>query len=73
MAGMDGAELKKIRKTLGLSLAQVARQIEVSPRTWARWEAGDQAIPGAALRLFLILNGLDRPDIKKIRGRYRSS
>jgi len=53
---MGGAELKALRKKLGLSLAQAARQVEVSPRTWARWEAGDQAIPLGAIKLFKLLN-----------------
>jgi DNA-binding transcriptional regulator YiaG len=54
---MTGAHLKELRKSLGLSLAQAARQVEVSPRTWARWEAGDQKIPEGALKLFRLLNG----------------
>ena len=57
---MDGAELKKLRKELGLSLAQAARQVEVSPRTWARWEAGDQSIPEGAMKLFRILNKIEK-------------
>lgn len=57
---MTGAELKELRKTLGLSLAQAAKQVEVSSRTWARWEAGDQSIPEGALKLFRILNKLER-------------
>ena len=57
---MEGAELKKLRKQLGLSLAQASRQVEVSARTWARWEAGDQAIPEGAMKLFRILNGLEK-------------
>ena len=58
---MNGPELKQLRKKLGLSLAQAARQVEVSPRTWARWEAGDQNIPEGAMKLFRILNGLEKP------------
>ncbi len=42
---MTGAELKALRKRLGISLAKAARQIEVNARTLARWEAGTQAIP----------------------------
>jgi transcriptional regulator with XRE-family HTH domain len=57
---MEGAELKALRKKLGLSLAQAARQVEVSPRTWARWEAGDQPIPEGAMKLFRILNKLEK-------------
>jgi DNA-binding transcriptional regulator YiaG len=57
---LTGAELKALRKKLGLSLAQASRQVEVSARTWARWEAGDQSIPEGALKLFRILNGLEK-------------
>lgn len=57
---MNGAELKKLRYKLGLSLAQAARQVEVSARTWARWEAGDQTIPEGAMKLFRILNGQEK-------------
>jgi DNA-binding transcriptional regulator YiaG len=63
MAGRDKAtqtmtarELKRLRKSLRLSLAQAARQVEVAPRTWARWEAGDRRIPEGAIKLFLLLN-----------------
>jgi len=59
-ADMDGRELKKLRKELGLSLAQAARQVEVSARTWARWEAGDQNIPEGAMKLFRILNKIEK-------------
>ena len=57
---MTGAELKTLRKKLGLSLAQASRQVEVSARTWARWESGAQAIPLGALKLFRILNKLEK-------------
>lgn len=53
---MNGPELKALRKQLGLSLAQAARQVETSARSWARWEATDKPIPGAVEKLFLILN-----------------
>lgn len=54
---MTGAELKRLRKSLGLSLSQASRQVEVSTRTWCRWEAADSVPPGA-VKLFRILNGL---------------
>jgi transcriptional regulator with XRE-family HTH domain len=57
---MTGPELKALRKKLGLSLAQAARQVEVSPRTWARWESGDQGIPEGAMKLFRLLNEIDK-------------
>ena len=53
---MLGAELKKLRKSIGLSLAQASRQVEVSARTFARWESGVQNIPEGAVKLFKILN-----------------
>jgi transcriptional regulator with XRE-family HTH domain len=57
---LDGYELKELRKKLGLSLADAARQVEVSPRSWARWESGKQEIPPGALKLFLIVNKLEK-------------
>lgn len=61
---MDGQDLKRLRKNLGLSIAKAARQVEVTPRTWARWEAGDSQLPEGAVKLFRIVNGLD-PNYKK--------
>lgn len=57
---MDGKELKELRKSLGLSLAQASRQVEVSSRTWCRWEAGEQPIPEGSMKLFRIINGLEK-------------
>jgi transcriptional regulator with XRE-family HTH domain len=57
---MTGAELKKLRKELDLSLAEAARQVEVSPRTWARWESSDEGAPPGAVKLFRIVNGLEK-------------
>lgn len=52
------AELKALRYKLGLSLAEAARQVEVTPRTWARWESDDdkRVIPKGALKLFYMVN-----------------
>lgn len=55
-ASMTGIELKKLRKKLKLSLRLAALQLEVSPRTIARWESGVQKIPEGAIKLFKILN-----------------
>ena len=64
MAVMDGKELKVLRYKLGLSLAEASRQVEVTPRTWARWEAGERSIPRGAIKLFYIMNDLGDPPIK---------
>jgi DNA-binding transcriptional regulator YiaG len=60
---MTGAELKALRKRIGLSLSQAARQVEVSERTWARWEVSDK-VPDGVVKLFEIENGL-RESAKK--------
>ena len=58
---MTPKKLKALRYKLGLSLADAARQVEVTPRTWARWESGDRAIPRGAIKLFYIVNDLGAP------------
>lgn len=55
---MLGSELKALRKSIGLSLSKAARQVEVSPRTFARWESGVQNVPLGAIKLFKILNNI---------------
>lgn len=55
---MEPKELKAHRKRLGLSLAQAAAQVHVSPRTWARWEAGDRHLPESIVELFCLKNGI---------------
>lgn len=58
---MKGAELKTLRKSLGLSLSQAARQVEVSQRTWARWETVER-VPDGPLKLFRVMNKLIEPN-----------
>lgn len=53
---MIGSELKALRKKLGLSLAETARQLGVSARSIARWESGGRSIPEGAMKLFKLLN-----------------
>lgn len=71
MFGLQGrkltieSSLKKLRQSLGLTIAQAAKQVEVGHRTWARWESGDQAIPAGYLRLFKLLNHVERVPRKR--------
>jgi transcriptional regulator with XRE-family HTH domain len=58
---MTGEQLKRLRTQLGLSIAASARVVEVTPRTWARWESGERAIPRGAVKLFYMANGLGDP------------
>lgn len=60
---MTGTELKQLRKSLRLSLSTASRQVEVTPRTWARWEAAEKVPPGV-VKLFRIENGLKKPGTK---------
>ena len=57
---MTGRELKALRNKLGLSVTKASRQVEVSARSWQRWESGAQQIPDGALKLFRIINGLEK-------------
>ena len=57
---MTGRELKALRNKLGLSVTKASRQVEVSARSWQRWESGAQQIPEGALKLFRIVNGLEK-------------
>lgn len=60
---MTGAELKALRNELALSVAAASRQCEVSERSWKRWESGEyQRIPEGVVKLFRILNGLEKVD-----------
>ena len=61
MECMDGKALKTLRYKLDLSLAEAAKQVEVTPRTWARWESGERSIPRGAIKLFFIVNDLGDP------------
>lgn len=53
---MKGAELKSLRVRFHLSVAKAARQVEVNPRNWTRWESGSRAVPDAIVKLFKMIN-----------------
>ena len=53
---MKGTELHRLRNDLGLSIAEAARQVEVSERTWLRWERDTKPIPQGAIKLLRLLN-----------------
>lgn len=60
-ADMEGSKLKALRKKLGLSLSQAAARVHVTPRTWARYEAGDRKIPEGVVHLFCVQSGVKYP------------
>jgi uncharacterized protein YuzE/DNA-binding XRE family transcriptional regulator len=43
-AKMDGARLKREREAIGVTQAQLGRELSVSPNTIARWERGELRI-----------------------------
>mgnify|MGYP002683663484 CR=1 FL=1 len=53
---MTAAELKSLRKSLGMSVDACAAQVFVASRTWARYESGTKRIPGGVVELFRIKN-----------------
>ena len=57
---VTGPELKRLRKKLRLSSTKAARQVEVSARTWTRWEAGGKPIPEGVVKLFKIVNRIEQ-------------
>ena len=59
--GMDNVALKALRKKLGLSLAGAAARVHVTPRTWARYEAGERKVPEGVVHLFCIQSGVKYP------------
>jgi len=57
---MTGAELKVLRKGLGLSLTQAAYKLGVSARSLARWESGKRPIPSAMDVAHLLSPGVSK-------------
>lgn len=63
---MTGADLRAIRHDLGLSQEALARELQVSSNTVARWEQGNRPIPRSlpltidGLRLRLLAREVER-------------
>lgn len=51
--------LKALRKEHGLSQSQAAHLVSVTPRSWARYEAGDRIPAEGILELFCLKIGRD--------------
>jgi len=49
---MTGAELRKLRNKLKLTVTAAAASISVSARTWQRWEASRKPMPEPMEKLF---------------------
>ena len=57
---MNGKQLKRIRKGLGLTQKELAEELGVSANTVARWERDEVAIAEPAARLARLLLKLER-------------
>jgi len=51
---MDPLAIRKKRNAHQLSVAECARIVCVSDRTWRRWEDGTRKMPEGALELFVL-------------------
>lgn len=49
---MSPQEIRKERNRHGLSVAECARMVHVSDRTWRRWEDGTRTMPEGVWELF---------------------
>lgn len=58
---MTADQLKQARASLGMSLADAAKTVHITPRSWARYESGDRPIPEGVIHLFCLVNGLEYP------------
>lgn len=65
---MDGTELRRIRKGLGLTQHQFGNLVGVHPRTVRKWEWGDQPIPAPMVSLGVLLahEQLGKPVMKAL-------
>jgi len=52
---MTGAEVRRLRRRLGLTQVQLAERVGVNPITVSRWERGAMGIRESAARLIRLL------------------
>ncbi len=69
MPPMTGSEVRRIRKRLGLTQAQLAERVGVTASSVARWEQGVLGIRESAARLLRLLAKADRPAERRRKGR----
>ena len=58
---MSPEELKKLRNKAGVSVDVAARQVEITTRSWQRYESGERKIPKGVVKLFCLTNSIDYP------------
>ena len=55
---MKPIKLKELRKEIGLSVADAALQVHITPRSWSRYESGERKTPKGVIELFCIKNNI---------------
>jgi DNA-binding transcriptional regulator YiaG len=72
---MTGAEVKRIRKALGLTQRQFAESVGVHVVTVAKWETDTQGIRGPAVRLMRLLGATReaKPSPRKLHTRQMAT
>ncbi len=69
MYPVTGDEVRRIRKRLGLTQAQLAERLGVTASSVARWEQGVMGIRETAARLLRLLERTERAARRKRGGR----
>jgi transcriptional regulator with XRE-family HTH domain len=59
---MKGAEVRRVRKQLGLTQRAFAARVGVNPNTVARWERGELTVGSTAAILIRLLGQLHRKE-----------
>lgn len=50
----EGARLKALRKEMGMTIRDLAKEFKVAFSSISQWENGDHAVPGSVLKLIEI-------------------
>ena len=58
---MTPEEVKALRQSAGLSISQAARSVQITDRSWQRYESGERKAPAGLVELFCLKNGLPYP------------
>ena len=65
-SSVSGADIKSLRKKLGLTQVEFASLLGVAPNTVARWERGEIGLSHSTEKLFSMLRSWSSPkDIKR--------
>ena len=68
---LRGAEIRSLRKRLGMTQEELAKLLGVTANTVARWERGELGLSHSTAKLFSILKGWSSP--AEIKRRLRSA